>query len=53
MGNFNGLRNGQPGMISISDFLERKINQVGVENIDGQTIKQNHDILGLPPPIVS
>jgi hypothetical protein len=40
MGNFNGLRNGQPGMISISDFQEGKINQVGVENIDGQTIKK-------------
>ncbi len=63
MGNFNNLRNGQPGMISISDFQEGKINQVGGENIDGQTIKQKHDILGQrrgahsgdppPPPIVS
>jgi len=33
-------------MISISDFQEGKINHVGVENIDGQTIKQKHDILG-------
>jgi hypothetical protein len=33
-------------LISISDFQEGKINHVGVENIDGQTIKQKHDILG-------
>jgi hypothetical protein len=33
-------------MISIFDFQEGKINQAGVENIDGQTIKQKHDIFG-------
>jgi hypothetical protein len=33
-------------MTSISDFQEGKINYVGVENIDGQTMKQKHDILG-------
>jgi hypothetical protein len=42
MSNFNSLMNGQPSMISISDFQDGKINQVGVENI-----KQKHDILGL------